>query len=84
MSCQPIHRHFMLNEHSYSEIYDTYFSPSLNTMYPPGRATYFPGQGDFWNGARPGTFSIKYDPVLNTDDTIDDTHTLYMLIYLGH
>lgn len=65
---------------SISEVYDTYASSSLDTLIPLGTRPLFPESNgpDIWNGAHPGTITIKYDP-----SSADETKTTYMLLYIG-
>lgn len=61
--------------------YDTYLSPSLSTLFPPGTPKMFGESNgpDIWNGAQPGTLTIKYDPTPNNDGA----NTVSIFIYVG-
>lgn len=57
--------------------YDTYLSESLRNLVPPGTTNLYPELNgpDIWNGAEPGTITIKYDG--------SDTNVVYVLVYIG-
>ena len=44
-------------------MYDTYYSASLAALFPSDTPDPFPHRSDIdiWNGARPGTFTVKFD-----------------------